>query len=124
MNSHTCQSQFVENSYDSSEPWQIPSYFGRDMGPMAYRRPTTCPLFAAIDAESHLTIGTAGSMRNSSGGTEATLGPMLHGPTPFDYNHSHIVQPSDNRLSQIFTRDNGNYPQKYADNPHTFNHTA
>ena len=120
----TCQQTFVATDSTSGEPWQVPTFFGRDLAPQAYKRPTSCPLYAAISAESELTIGTAMSTRNPEGGVEATLGPGLQGSTPFDFNHPQIAQRSDTRLSQLFTRDNGNYPFQYSDNNSTYFTTA
>jgi hypothetical protein len=104
---------FVDNENDVSEPWQVPAFYGRSFAPQAYKRPTATPLAQTIAVEGVLTIGAAQSTRNPSGGTEATLGPQMHGPTPFDYNHPFIAQIGDNRLEQVFSRHNGNYPGKY-----------
>lgn len=119
-----CDQFFVQNNSQSSEPWQVPSFFGRDLGPQAFNRPTSCPLYQVIDTESSLKIDTAAPTRSARGGTEVTLGSRMQGPTPFDYNHPQIAQPRDVRLPQVFTRDNGNYPQQYSDNPNMFYSTA
>ena len=112
-----CSQPFVRNDNESSEAWQIPSFFNRDMFPVAYKRPTSCPLNVAVQTESAINGARGGVVRNSSGGTEGTLGPRMQGPTPFDFNHPYIAQPRDNRLEQVFTRDNGNYPRKYSSAP-------
>lgn len=115
---------FVETDGESSESWQIPTFYGRNLGPQAFNKPASASLGSVIDEESMLTINTAMPCRTARGGTEVTLGEAMQGPTPFDFNHPSIAQPQDVRLPQIFTRDNGNYPQKYADNPQTYYHTA
>lgn len=100
VHSSRCSQPFVNVSEKSSEPWQVPAFYGRALYPTEYRRPTSCGLHSAVRVESHLTIATAKSTRNPKGGTEATLGNYT--PTPWDFVHKKIVQPHDNRLERVY----------------------
>ena len=101
-----CHQPIVQHSdfIANMGPWQIPAYYGRDMAPANYTKPTNCDLSHIIDNENQLCVETAQTLRNSEGGTEVTLGLEYNTPTPLNFVHSYITQPSDVRLEQVFER--------------------
>jgi len=108
-----CVQPFVDVSYRSDEPWEIPAFYNRDLHPTRYNTPSCCAPSAMIRNENKMVLDRAVSTRNPTGGVEATMGVFTQ--RRFNPNvKAHIVQPLDVRFESIYSRMNDRYGQQYV----------